>query len=69
MTDTQYLTESYPEVYEELVIWIARNRVDRKIEFVTHTGDLVQNWIDPNQSQPRARREFERASAHPGDPR
>ncbi len=63
VTDTQYLTETYPEVYEDVVGWILENRDRRKIEFVTHTGDLVQNWVDPNQAEPRARREFERASA------
>ncbi|WP_167046230.1 lamin tail domain-containing protein [Salinibacterium sp. ZJ454] len=63
VTDTQYLTETYPDVYRDLVGWILENRDERKIEFVTHTGDLVQNWVDPNQAEPRARREFERASA------
>jgi len=63
ITDTQYLSEAYPEVYTELVSWIADNADDRKIAFAAHTGDLVQNWVDPNQSDDRARREFERASA------
>ena len=63
ITDTQYLTESYPEVYAQLVSWIADNAGERKIEFATHTGDLVQNWVDPDQSEDRARREFARASA------
>lgn len=62
ITDTQYLTESYPEVYSQLVSWIADNAGDRKIAFATHTGDLVQNWVDPDQSTERAEREFARAS-------
>jgi hypothetical protein len=66
ITDTQYLSESYPGVYAELVSWIADNARDRKIAFATHTGDLVQNWVDPNQDDVRARREFERASAAQG---
>ncbi|CAN5439636.1 hypothetical protein BH10ACT7_BH10ACT7_10810 [soil metagenome] len=63
ITDTQYLSESYPEVYAQLVSWIADNASDRKIAFATHTGDLIQNWVDPDQNDIRARVEFERASA------
>ena len=63
ITDTQYLTESYPEVYAQLASWIADNAADRKIAFATHTGDLIQNWVDPDQNADRARVEFERASA------
>ena len=63
ITDTQYLTESYPDVYAQLASWIADNAGDRKIEFATHTGDLVQNWVDPDQDEQRARREFAVASS------
>jgi hypothetical protein len=63
ITDTQYLTEAYPEVYAQLVSWIADNAQARKIGFVTHTGDLSQNWVDPNQEPGRARAEFAKASA------
>lgn len=63
LTDTQYLSESYPEVYAQAVSWMADHADDRKISFVTHTGDLVQNWVDPDQNEDRARLEFERASA------
>jgi hypothetical protein len=66
ITDTQYLTETYPEVYGQLVSWIADSADTRKIAFATHTGDLVQNWVDPNQDDTRARREYERASAMQG---
>ncbi len=62
ITDTQYLTEAYPDVYAEAVGWILANRDVRKIAFATHTGDLVQNWVDPDQTEPRARREFGIAS-------
>ncbi|WP_170297099.1 lamin tail domain-containing protein [Agromyces salentinus] len=62
LTDTQYLTEAYPEVYAEVVGWVAANAAPRKIAFATHTGDLVQNWVDPGQEESRARREFEIAS-------
>jgi Lamin Tail Domain/Calcineurin-like phosphoesterase len=62
ITDTQYLSESYPEVYAQLVSWIADNARTRKIAFATHTGDMIQNWLDPDQSLERAEREFARAS-------
>jgi hypothetical protein len=63
ITDTQYLTENYPEVYATLASWIAANADGRKIEFATHTGDLIQNHVNPAQDDVRAVREFERASA------
>lgn len=63
VTDTQYLSESYPEVYAQLASWIADNADSRKIAFATHTGDLIQNWVDPDQAEDRARTEFERASS------
>lgn len=63
ITDTQYLSESYPEVYSQLVSWVADNADARKISFAVHTGDLIQNWVDPDQNDARARIEFDRASA------
>lgn len=63
ITDTQYLSESYPEVYARIASWIADNAAERRISFATHTGDLVQNWVDPDQSELRSRVEFGRASA------
>ncbi len=62
VTDTQYLTESYPEVYAQELSWIAANAEARRIAFATHTGDIVQNHVDPAQNEVRARDEFERAS-------
>lgn len=66
LTDTQYLSETYPEVYTGMASWIVANADARKIAFVSHTGDLVQNWVDPDQNTVRAEREFERASAIQG---
>lgn len=62
ITDTQYLSEAYPEVYAEQLAWVRASQEARKIAFVAHTGDLIQNWVDPDQQQPRARREYEVAS-------
>ncbi|MEO7898008.1 MAG: lamin tail domain-containing protein, partial [Pseudolysinimonas sp.] len=45
ITDTQYMTEDYPQYYAQLVSWIADHADDRKIAFATHTGDIVQNWV------------------------
>ncbi|BDZ63298.1 lamin tail domain-containing protein [Agromyces mangrovi Wang et al. 2018] len=63
LTDTQYLSEAYPDVYVEATEWIADSADALGIAFALHTGDLVQNWIDPGQAETRARREYERASA------
>ncbi|MDO8382473.1 MAG: lamin tail domain-containing protein [Microbacterium sp.] len=62
ITDTQYLSESYPEVYAEQLAWVRASQQERKISFVAHTGDLIQNWVDPDQQDARARHEFEVAS-------
>ncbi|HWI29982.1 MAG TPA: lamin tail domain-containing protein [Microbacterium sp.] len=62
LTDTQYLSEAYPEVYADVVGWVIANAEYRKIAFATHTGDLIQNWVDPDQPEERARREFAVAS-------
>lgn len=63
VTDTQYITEAYPAVYARMLSWIADQADERKIGFVQHTGDLIQNWVDPDQSDERAVLEYERASA------
>ncbi|MDI6941913.1 lamin tail domain-containing protein [Microbacterium barkeri] len=67
LTDTQYLSEAHPEVYREQTAWIAANAGPRDIAFAVHTGDLVQNWVDPDQGEERARREFAVASAAQGE--
>ncbi len=63
LTDTQYLAEGYPEEYERMTQWIVELSRQRSVAAVVHTGDLVQSWVDPDQSDARARIEFERASA------
>lgn len=63
VTDTQYLSEAYPAVYARMLSWIADEAQERRIGFVQHTGDLIQNWVDPDQSDDRAVVEYERASA------
>ncbi|WP_439565102.1 lamin tail domain-containing protein [Microcella sp.] len=63
LTDTQYLSEGYPEEYERMTGWIVELAQRRDLAAVVHTGDLVQSWVDPDQSDARARIEFARASA------
>ncbi|GLX65752.1 S-layer homology domain-containing protein [Paenibacillus glycanilyticus] len=41
MSDTQYYSESYPNIYEDIVHWIADNKEKEKIKYVIHTGDIV----------------------------
>ncbi|MBM7565959.1 S-layer homology domain-containing protein [Paenibacillus sacheonensis] len=41
MSDTQYYSESYPYIYEDIVHWIADNKEKNKIDYVIHTGDIV----------------------------
>ncbi|MGO4107875.1 S-layer homology domain-containing protein [Paenibacillus sp. YAF4_2] len=41
MSDTQYYSESYPHIYEDIVNWIADNKEKDKIKYVIHTGDIV----------------------------
>ncbi|TCM97883.1 fibronectin type III domain protein [Paenibacillus sp. BK033] len=41
MSDTQYYSESYPYIYEDIVNWIADNKEKNKIKYVIHTGDIV----------------------------
>lgn len=63
LTDTQYLSEAYPETYADVIGWVIANADRRKIAFATHTGDLIQNWVDPDQPEQRARREYDVASS------
>ncbi|QFT88014.1 Calcineurin-like phosphoesterase [Bacillus sp. THAF10] len=41
MSDTQYYSESFPHIYEQQTEWIAAKQEEMKIEYVFHTGDLV----------------------------
>ncbi|MFH5182380.1 S-layer homology domain-containing protein [Paenibacillus sp. TAB 01] len=41
MSDTQYYSESYPEIYEGNVKWIVDHKDDMNIKYVIHTGDIV----------------------------
>ncbi|MBM4760990.1 metallophosphoesterase [Bacillus sp. B15-48] len=49
MTDTQYYAESFPYIFERQTEWIAEKRDEMKIEYVFHTGDLVNVSTDEQQ--------------------
>ncbi|MCI3922725.1 S-layer homology domain-containing protein [Paenibacillus sp. TRM 82003] len=49
MSDTQYYSESYPYIYSDIVDWIAEKKDEMKIEYVVHTGDLVDEADKPEQ--------------------
>jgi hypothetical protein len=56
ITDTQYLTENHPALYDNLCQWIAQNKGTYNIKMVVHTGDIVNQeantsqWTCANQS-------------------
>jgi len=49
LSDTQYYSASYPEIYNDITKYIADNQKDQKIIYAIHTGDLVDNMDDANQ--------------------
>jgi hypothetical protein len=44
MPDSQNYSEFYPATFTALTQWIANNATAMNIRFVSHTGDIVQNW-------------------------
>jgi len=51
MTDTQYYCESAPDIYMTMTRWISEHIEDRNINFVFHTGDVVNQTGDALQWQ------------------
>lgn len=55
MSDTQYYSESYPEIYQQNVQWIVDQQKDMNIQYVIHTGDIVDEadqeyqWIEADK--------------------
>jgi LPXTG-motif cell wall-anchored protein len=75
VTDTQFLSEGavntslneaaqerFAEAYRAQMNWIVENADERKISYVAHTGDIIENWMLPQHPEDRAREEFEFAS-------
>jgi hypothetical protein len=49
VTDTQYLSRTYPSLFDGLCNWIVNNRDAYNIRMVVHTGDIVNNAADSIQ--------------------
>ncbi|MFK7691706.1 metallophosphoesterase [Paenibacillus sp. HJGM_3] len=49
ITDTQYYSESYPHIYDTMNQYIVENRDKLKIDYTIHTGDIVDDWNQPQQ--------------------
>lgn len=58
LTDTQFLSEGFRDVYRQDVSWVVANHAARKIGYATNTGDIIENWIGGNADPVRARKEF-----------
>jgi len=44
LPDTQYYSRDNPAIFDAQTQWIVNNVATNNIVFVTHEGDLVQNW-------------------------
>lgn len=56
MTDTQMEAQDFPDVYDKMTQWVADNKDDKNIQYVIHTGDIVNvatsepQWINADRS-------------------
>ncbi|WP_438347453.1 S-layer homology domain-containing protein [Paenibacillus sp. FA6] len=56
MSDTQYYSQSYPKIYQNIVSWIADQKEKMNIKYVIHTGDVVDKsyqeyqWIEADKN-------------------
>ena len=51
LPDTQYYSQSYPWIFENQTEWIVQNENENNIVFVTHLGDIVNNYNNISQWQ------------------
>ncbi|USK71968.1 lamin tail domain-containing protein [Peribacillus asahii] len=49
MSDTQYYSASYPHIYKNMTEWIVAQRKALNIQYVFHTGDLVDRASESKQ--------------------
>lgn len=73
LTDTQYIAEGaadpsnpqrqarFKAAHDAIARWVGENAVKRKIVYLAHTGDLVENWCWSWNRKSTARREFQEA--------
>ena len=56
ITDTQFLSQSYPQLYNNLTKWIVANSHPLNLQMVIHTGDIVNipykkgQWANANNA-------------------
>jgi hypothetical protein len=56
ITDTQFLSESNPGLFDNMTSWIASNAANYNLQMVIHTGDIVDipeksyQWVNANKS-------------------
>jgi hypothetical protein len=51
LTDTQFYSANYPDIYTSQTQWIVDNREALNIAYVTHVGDIVDNCNQTSQWQ------------------
>ena len=44
LPDTQLYSENNPEIFHDQTRWVAEHIAEENIRFVTHVGDVVQNY-------------------------
>lgn len=49
VSDTQYYSEDYPEIYDSINDWIVETEDKNKVKYVIHTGDLVNRATEDDQ--------------------
>jgi len=49
VTDTQYLSQDYPQYFDDASQWIVNNAISYGVKIVVHTGDIVNVGTDLNQ--------------------
>src|SRR5699024_8362 len=54
--------DRFARAYRKQMNWIVDNAAERKISYVAHTGDIIENWMLPHHPEEQAREEFEFAS-------
>lgn len=51
MSDTQYYSQSFPQIYQKIVGWVADNKDKINLKYVIHTGDIVDKSYQDYQWQ------------------
>lgn len=49
ITDSQFYVRSWPQHFDAMTRWIAEHAAERKISYVAHTGDVVDDYRSPSQ--------------------